>query len=84
MNLRNFLLFLALTVSLQGAYAQDVVSITFTIGNLKFYVYGNTCSVSAASRDISGDIAIPSTVEYERIVYPVTAIEEGAFTGCLP
>ena len=35
-----------------------------------------------SARRYSGDVVIPSTVEYEGVVYDVTAIGEGAFYNC--
>jgi hypothetical protein len=55
---------------------------TFIIDALRYFVYGGVCSVSAASRDISGDITIPSVVAYDGETYTVTKIEHKAFYRC--
>ncbi|MDR1258702.1 MAG: leucine-rich repeat domain-containing protein [Tannerellaceae bacterium] len=79
MKLRGFLFFLTLTVSLQGAYAQ-----TFTVGDFMFIIdsYDGSISVYALYDAISGDITIPSSVEYGETTHEVTAIGVDAFEGC--
>lgn len=77
MNLRNILFSLALMISLQVVYAE-----TFILGDLTFSISGDTCRVYAVSNQISGDITIPSTVEYGGMEYMVTEIGASAFTGC--
>ena len=58
----------------------------FVVGDLAYDVRtggGNTVNVHAASTEISGDIVIPDTVEYEGVVYTVVAIGGGeVFISC--
>jgi hypothetical protein len=56
----------------------------FTIDNLNYYVIGNTKTVSVGKADTNptGDLVIPSEVEYNDEKYTVTGIEWVAFTDC--
>jgi hypothetical protein len=57
----------------------------FTIGNFRYDVNAgnsNTVSVSAANKNISGDITISSAVTYEEVTYTVTGIGSEGFSSC--
>ncbi len=42
-----------------------------------------TVSVCGATHAIEGHLSLPATIQYEDTVYPVTAIQERAFKGCI-
>lgn len=60
------------------------VSKEFIIGNLKFTKNddGETVSVEAVDKNISGEIVIPAMVKNEGTMFTVTAIAENGFAGC--
>ena len=41
-----------------------------------------SAEVAPNNEKYSGDIVIPTTVEYEGVIYNVTSIGKGAFNGC--
>ena len=59
---------------------------TFTVGQLKYTVYSvdekaktGTVSVEPVSKEITGNIEIPGTIENEGITYSVTRLPDSAF-----
>ncbi len=58
----------------------------FVVGDLKFTITSkedNEVSVGANSTEISGDITIPATVEFEGVEYKVTSLTTKAFNQCV-
>ncbi len=76
-------------ISLESGAERVVVADTFTLDGLKYTVLTEepasktgTVSVEAASKEISGDIVIPTSVANLGIHYSVSLIPFGAFTDC--
>ena len=70
-------------------HSQASVGDIFTIDQLKYTVLSEdnttqtgTVSVEAESKDISGDITIPSSIEKDGYTYSVTIIPDSAFKEC--
>ena len=68
---------------------QATIGSTFTKDQLKYTVYTEdkaaktgTVSVEAESKEISGDIVIPESVENNEYTYSVTILPKEAFQGC--
>ena len=58
----------------------DVGPLTFTVEN--YAASGTTARVGSVDDEVSGEIIIPSEVEYEGKVIRVTALNDYAFGGC--
>ena len=59
------------------ATAQD-----FELRNINYHIEGDHAIVTTGSYPYSGDVTIPTTVFYNGIEYPVTAIDQAAFRNC--
>ena len=66
-----------LLLPLAGMFAEE-----FVIDGIKYDIDTNTQSAVVINYTYSGDIVIPSTVEYKGIVCNVTSIGDMAFYGC--
>ena len=66
-----------------NAYADYDTSTKVTVGGLYYYLdnENNTAQV-ADNRKASGDITIPSQIEYNNIQYSVTSVGGSAFFCC--
>ena len=53
-----------------------------TPGKVQYTVAGNHCTVSGYTGKLEGTLVIPETVEMNGETYTVTAIADGAFSGC--
>ena len=71
------LLLLALLLPV-SATAADFVD----LDGIRYAIADNEASVSRCDRSRTGNVAIPSTVSYNGVAYPVTAIGSYAFNGC--
>jgi len=58
----------------------DIGPLTFTVEN--YAASGTTARVGSVDDEVSGDIVIPSEMEYEGKVIRVTALNDYAFGGC--
>ena len=81
MTKKFFTLFFALVASVGTTFAWDYERVQ--IGDLYYNLVATnqTAEVSRTS-SASGDIIIPSTVEYNLVTYSVTSIGENAFEDC--
>lgn len=53
-----------------------------TIDKITYAFYdNNTCAVIGTESDITGDIVVPSTIQYGNVTYDVKSISEAAFIG---
>lgn len=53
-----------------------------TIDKITYAFYdNNTCAVIGTESDITGDIVVPSTIQYNNVTYDVKSISEAAFIG---
>ncbi len=78
MKLKLFTLLLAVAASVGTMFAEKV-----QIGDLYYNLDAtNQTAEVAENRSASGDIIIPSTVEYNSVTYSVTSIRWGAFYNC--
>ena len=69
---------LLLALLLPATAAADYVE----IDGIRYAIADNEASVSRCDRSRAGNVAIPSTVSYNGVAYPVTAIGSYAFNGC--
>jgi len=75
--MKKFILFIVcimLSIS-AGAYS-------FVVNGIYYTISGNNVSVTSGDVKYTGSIAIPSTVTYNSITYPVTSIAYMAFGSC--
>jgi hypothetical protein len=73
------ILFLSLLLALLPATAAADYVFQYDI---YYYINGNEASVTRCNRSRAGHVSIPSTVSYNGVAYPVTAIHDRAFNGC--
>ena len=69
---------LLLALLLPATAAADYVE----LDGIRYAIADNEASVSRCDRSRAGNVAIPSTVSYNGVAYPVTAIGSYAFNGC--
>lgn len=70
-------------VSLLFAVNISAADGTVNVGNLEFREFDTYCMVTKCDRDASGEIKIPSTVDFGGKSLPVTGIYEYAFSECV-
>lgn len=77
-----FALFLIVSASLGIAQAEIIENVN--IGDYKYYLDTESKRAEVASKGYySGDITIPSSVEYDNVTYTVTSIGHAAFHSCV-
>ena len=70
---------------LQFIFSTSTFAYDFEIGDFRYTITSTedrTVSVEAASKDLNGDVVIPSTVNYNDIDFTVTAISNDGFAYC--
>lgn len=79
MKTKLFTIFFALVTSVGTMFAEKI-----PIGNLYYYLNAedSTAEVTSCPDYYTGDITIPTVVNYESIDYKVTSIGSSAFAGC--
>ena len=79
----SFLLLAILLPATMAAHDFEVGGIYYNFNGNEATVTYKGSSPSATFYEYIGDVTIPSTVTWEGITYPVTAIGESAFSNCL-